>query len=64
MLELFHKLVRFRASLASFLRVIASKNVMYGGVRVVPGISLRKLLNLLRFTVHFVKFRYSENDIT
>ena len=43
---------------------MVSEKVMYGGVRVVPRISLRKLLNLLRFTVHFVKFRDSENDIT
>ena len=40
-------------------------NVKYGGVglRVVQRISLRKLHHLLRFTVHFVKFSDSENEL-
>ena len=45
---------------------MVSENLKYGGVRVVPRISLRKLHNLLRFTVHFVNLAIqalSENDI-
>ena len=57
MLEKFHNLVHFNRAPGIILRAMVSENVNYGGLRVVPRISLRKLHNLLlRLTLHFVKF--------